>query len=243
MLVFISTIVISDNNRIETRYGSPSGYANYVNYFESENYPGNYGNRIRALYLLYIPGATEIEFTFSTPFGLEENKDELYIGAGLEFNFDQLDLESDPSNQKYFFDGRTVPEPFTIVSDEVYMYFLSDRNNNDMIYEGFRVSWNVPGPEDSTPPVITGCPNNIVRNIELGAVSGTTATWTEPTATDDSGSATLTQRTNTPGSFFVIGTTQVLYVFSDPSGNSATCSFNVIILAGKCASSNKFGSI
>ena len=214
---------------IQTRYGSPAGYANYINFFETDNYPSNYADRQRVLYLLYLPGATQITFSFSSPFGIEENKDELYIGAGLEFEFTQLDGLTDTSIQKYFFEGRSVPQSFTINSDVVWMYFITDKNNNDMSYEGFRVSWTTP---DVTPPVISGCPNTVVQTVNTGT-SGSAVSWTEPSATDDSGTATLTQRTNAPGSFFVIGTTTVTYAFSDPSGNTATCSFNVVVVAGK----------
>ena len=57
-------------------------------------------------------------------------------------------------------------------------------------------------------------------------------TWTEPTATDDSGSVGLTQ-TASPGDTFPFGTTEVAYTFSDLTGNSAVCSFNVIV-SGMC---------
>lgn len=56
--------------------------------------------------------------------------------------------------------------------------------------------------------------------------------WVEPTATDLSGSVTVTSN-RSPGSFFLGGTTtNVEYVFTDPSGNEAICSFSVTIEEG-----------
>ena len=211
-----------DNHVIQTRYGSPSGY------FESPNWPDDYGKNIGTLYLLYIPGATKITFEFSSPFGIEENKDELYIGAGLEY--DKLDGQSKKSIQKYFFEGRNVPPSFTINSNTAWVYFYADKNNNNMTYEGFRVSWTTP--PDIIPPKIKRCPPNIVKIIDI-SVSNVSVSWREPTASDDSGTTVLTLKSHQPKFIFGLGTTTVKYIFSDPSGNTAECSFNVYVMAGE----------
>ena len=80
---------------------------------------------------------------------------------------------------------------------------------------------------DTTPPVISGI-SDIFTTVPSGS-TGTTISWTEPTATDDSGVVTLTGRTHQPGTFFNVGTTTVTYTFTDGSGNSATTSFNVVV--------------
>ena len=64
-------------------------------------------------------------------------------------------------------------------------------------------------------------------------IGGTTVLWTEPTATDNSGVVNLASRSRAPGSFFVVGNTQVTYVFVDGNGNRATCTFAVNVLEGK----------
>ena len=61
----------------------------------------------------------------------------------------------------------------------------------------------------------------------------TTVTWIEPSATDNSGTATLQSRSHSPGQMFNVGTTQVTYQFVDPSGNVATYTFPVIVTEGK----------
>ena len=53
--------------------------------------------------------------------------------------------------------------------------------------------------------------------------------WTEPTASDNSGSHNLTSDFN-PGDAFSVGTTNVTYKVTDDAGNSATCFFSVYVL-------------
>lgn len=78
---------------------------------------------------------------------------------------------------------------------------------------------------DTAPPVITGCPGATTVMV-LGATSGI-VTWTEPTATDDSGAAPTVAQSHRPGDSFPAGSTQVQYTFTDQSSNSATCLFPV----------------
>ena len=66
-----------------------------------------------------------------------------------------------------------------------------------------------------------------METTEVGTTNAV-VTWTEPTATDNSGmTATITQ-THQPGDSFPVGTTQVTYTFTDQAGNRATCQFEVI---------------
>ena len=83
---------------------------------------------------------------------------------------------------------------------------------------------------DSTDPVCT-CGNTEQVTIPLNA-GGTTVVFTPCTATDNSGSVSLTQQSHQPGQFFPTGTTRVEYTFTDPSGNSVNCGFNVIVTEG-----------
>ncbi len=80
---------------------------------------------------------------------------------------------------------------------------------------------------DSAPPVITGCPDSQTYTIPI-EMSTIVVTWTEPTATDDSGAEPTVIRTHQPGQQFGIGTTEVIYVFMDAAGNEAMCTFSII---------------
>ncbi len=79
--------------------------------------------------------------------------------------------------------------------------------------------------------MITGCPQAITYMAPIGSTQ-IEVTWTEPTATDNSGFPTTRIRSHQPSDTFRLGTTQVLYTFSDQAGNSAQCLFDVTV--GKC---------
>ena len=80
--------------------------------------------------------------------------------------------------------------------------------------------------KDEEPPVISGCPADIlVRAGEAGEVS---VSWDPPTATAGCGSVTLTS-SHEPGSLFAVGETLVEYKVIDESGNTTLCTFNVIV--------------
>jgi gliding motility-associated-like protein len=78
---------------------------------------------------------------------------------------------------------------------------------------------------DTTNPVITGCPSDI--SVSANSSCGAVATWAPPSASDN---CTVTMSTtHTPGSTFPVGTTQVKYTATDTGGNTAVCTFNVIV--------------
>ncbi|WP_159038651.1 HYR domain-containing protein, partial [Brumimicrobium mesophilum] len=81
---------------------------------------------------------------------------------------------------------------------------------------------------DDEDPVIVNCPTDITETITAGNCSQT-VTWTAPTATDNTPGVTLTS-THNPGDAFPIGTTTVTYTATDVDGNTAICTFDVVIL-------------
>ena len=87
------------------------------------------------------------------------------------------------------------------------------------------------GKADTTPPEVNGCPNNFRSTTELGTTRKV-ITWTEPTATDLSGTPTRT-RSHQPGAEFSLGVTSVRYTFTDASNNEVMCSFTVTLDTGK----------
>ena len=90
------------------------------------------------------------------------------------------------------------------------------------------IFWILATAVDNIPPVIRECPDDIQVSSPTGANSAFVS-WTEPTATDNSGNTPFVRRTHTPNSAFFIGTTVVTYTFSDRYGNSAACSFDVTV--------------
>ena len=80
---------------------------------------------------------------------------------------------------------------------------------------------------DNENPVISGCPSTQNANTDSG-IATATVSWTPPTATDNSGTQTLTPDYN-PGDSFPIGTTTVTYTSTDAAGNTDTCTFDVVV--------------
>ena len=70
-------------------------------------------------------------------------------------------------------------------------------------------------------------PANITQNTD-DSLPTAIVSWTQPTATDNSGSQTLTS-THSPGSSFAIGVTHVDYICVDSSGNKVVESFTVTV--------------
>jgi hypothetical protein len=81
--------------------------------------------------------------------------------------------------------------------------------------------------QDTTPPAITHCPDDITVNNDPGEC-GANVDWTEPTAEDDCCLASFTS-THSPGDFFPLGTTTVTYTATDCGDLTATCTFDVTV--------------
>lgn len=94
------------------------------------------------------------------------------------------------------------------------------------------LTFGIPHIVDTTPPVISGCPENQTEIIPFQAQVGQ-VTWPEPSATDQSGVPMLSSRTHEPGSSFSIGSTKVEYIFTDDSANQANCIFFVLVEEGE----------
>ncbi|MBT1698108.1 HYR domain-containing protein [Fulvivirgaceae bacterium PWU4] len=79
---------------------------------------------------------------------------------------------------------------------------------------------------ETTLPVISNCPGNI--NVTAAGTCPVNVTWTAPTVSDNCGVASFAS-THAPGSAFGVGTTPVTYTAIDNYGNTATCTFNVVV--------------
>ena len=81
--------------------------------------------------------------------------------------------------------------------------------------------------------MVANCPNQITQVAPQGATSATVF-WTEPTATDNSGGEVTVFVNRSPGQSFIIGSTDIVYTFTDPSGNQEFCRFAVVVTGKLC---------
>lgn len=117
------------------------------------------------------------------------------------------------------FSGNSIPGETFNIGTRLLVFTATDASGNETT-----CTYNVTV-RDTTPPVIGACPPT---DITFTPVDGCRAVvdWTPPTGTDDCGMATVTGTSN-PLDTFDFGSTTVVYVVTDESGNFTTCSFNV----------------
>ncbi|XP_072051710.1 hyalin-like [Amphiura filiformis] len=84
------------------------------------------------------------------------------------------------------------------------------------------------GPRDQIPPVISNIPTGVYVQVP-DAANSSVASWSVPTATDNSGVTPNRVSTHNPGDVFNLGKTTVTYTFTDGSGNAAMCFFYVTV--------------
>ena len=83
---------------------------------------------------------------------------------------------------------------------------------------------------DNVPPVIV-CPENISLTVEFG-VTNLVVNYQSVTATDNCTDTTIQQTAGlASGSSFPVGTTTNNFIVTDASGNTSTCSFDIIVEA------------
>ena len=68
------------------------------------------------------------------------------------------------------------------------------------------------------PPKISNCPKDIGESMEVGNMTKQVF-WTEPQASDLSGSVSLASQSQQSGDSFGFGKTEVTYKFMDKTGN------------------------
>nr|MBS0037245.1 HYR domain-containing protein [Saprospiraceae bacterium] len=119
----------------------------------------------------------------------------------------------------------TVADGFYPVGTTTVTYTVMDENGHPQDCQ-FTVTVN-----DTEDPVIIDCPADIVLDTDPGECSAV-VTWTIPTAEDNCFVMDLTS-THESGDTFEVGVDTVFYTAIDSSGNSAECSFVVVIEDGE----------
>nr|XP_054773643.1 hyalin-like [Lytechinus pictus] len=192
--------------------------------FTSPNWPSDYDNLDARVYLIFVPLAIRLSFTFDPNFAVAFG-DELYIGAGLTFNIDSdLNAASDPAKQVYFFRGNSAPSEIKLDTDSAWLFWRTD---NVVTSDGFQVTWEAT--LDAIPPDVE-CPVDQFFDVSAGTTSSQIF-YQEPTASDK-GQVRILDQSHRPGDLFPSDDkTIVVYRFEDASGNVApACLFYIYVL-------------
>ena len=145
MFLQIIAFFISLRNKVSTSMETCYGPDCKTGSFSSPFWPSSYSNNLQIIYLLFVPGARNISFTFVYPFNIQVGYDSLYLGPGLEYGGNGGDFlgRDIPERQVYFFEGTSLPDPITLIdTDSAWLYFTTD---GAISGHGFKVVWTVIG--------------------------------------------------------------------------------------------------
>lgn len=93
---------------------------------------------------------------------------------------------------------------------------------------------------DNTAPVLSNCPSDQTVFASQNAQFAV-ATWSAPTASDNSGDFVSINSDFSSGSQFPVGVTTVTYTATDSSGNTDTCQFTVSVIGQLMLICQQFG--
>lgn len=82
-------------------------------------------------------------------------------------------------------------------------------------------------PTDNEAPTFLSCPSDNTTGTDIGQPYATVL-WTPPTAQDNN--MVVVNSNYDPGDQFSLGTTDVIYIAEDPSGNTDECRFTVTVI-------------
>ncbi|MCG9911082.1 MAG: HYR domain-containing protein [Flavobacteriales bacterium] len=129
---------------------------------------------------------------------------------------------SDNCNLGFTFVSSHNPGDFFPVGTTLVTYTATDAAGNVSI-----CSFNVTVNDTETPITVT-CPTDITVNSTFN-ICGAAVSWPAPVFADNCSGFLVVSQTHFPGTVFPIGTTTVTYTATDPSGNTAVCSFTVTV--------------
>ncbi|MEI6410377.1 MAG: HYR domain-containing protein, partial [Bacteroidota bacterium] len=185
-----------------------------VNYIASDDF----GNTATCSFAISVPD--EIAPAVVTcPADIIVNSDPDVCGKNINWIEPAFDDLCD--NNPLLISNSNNPGDFFDVGTYLVEYYASDISGNVAVCQ-FNVTVN-----DVIPPVLGACPNQIIMDLPINACTSVVS-WTPPTASDNCTTVTLTGD-HTPNSVFNSGTTVVTYTATDDAGNTASCTFNVIL--------------
>ncbi|XP_071821532.1 hyalin-like [Apostichopus japonicus] len=117
---------------------------------------------------------------------------------------------------------------FSAAETHVIRYLFQSSDANVIVCE-FPILFNVL--EDTEEPDVD-CPPDVNINVPFNQPFDFVS-WSEPTATDNSGVVYLVGSSHSPNTAFPVGVTNVTYTYQDPSGLTNSCTFSVAVISNE----------
>jgi gliding motility-associated-like protein len=149
-------------------------------------------------------------------------------GTTLDPNDVTLTLISSDPELTFDSDGTIIIAPGTPGGTYTLTYEICEVLNPNNCDQAVVIVVVDPCFEDVFAPEISNCPDDMTVFTDAGQC-GALVSWVEPEVSDNCAVESF-ESTHFAGQEFPVGLTEVTYTAIDPSGNSATCSFSVLVI-------------
>ena len=218
------TYQLTDNKYYHLFENVPNGYYKVIVSHRCEDVPQNFDLNLSAAFDPFLTIDRPVPFC---------KGNQARVGISVSENiFDIKWYKADKDGNKLstvpYKVGQTFWDPIYDTTYYVAEYSLRPGLGctNNTIYT--KTATVVMPPIDEPPLPRKPCPNDIVQTADPGQCSKIVR-WREPEYFPTCHGAITTTRTHAPGDLFPIGLTTVTYTFTDPKGNTSSCTFFITI--------------
>ena len=218
------TYQLTDNKYYHLFENVPNGYYKVIVSHRCEDVPQNFDLNLSAAFDPFLTIDRPVPFC---------KGNQARVGISVSENiFDIKWYKADKDGNKLstvpYKVGQTFWDPIYDTTYYVAEYSLRPGLGctNNTIYT--KTATVVMPPIDEPPLPRKPCPNDIVQTADPGQCSKIVR-WREPEYFPTCHGAITTTRTHAPGDLFPIGLTTVTYTFTDPKGNTNSCTFFITI--------------
>ena len=218
------TYQLTDNKYYHLFENVPNGYYKVIVSHRCEDVPQNFDLNLSAAFDPFLTIDRPVPFC---------KGNQARVGISVSENiFDikwyKVDKDGNKLSTVPYKVGQTFWDPIYDTTYYVAEYSLRPGLGctNNTIYT--KTATVVMPPIDEPPLPRKPCPNDIVQTADPGQCSKIVR-WREPEYFPTCHGAITTTRSHAPGDLFPIGLTTVTYTFTDPKGNTSSCTFFITI--------------
>lgn len=215
--ISIPTALDACSGAVSATTSSPLNYTTPGYYTIQWSFDDGNGNRIDTLQIAYVYDSIKPVF-LSKPQSITLNSGSAFCGRNVTYD---LPTFSDNCTAKLtqidgtgYVSGNAFP-----LGTTKQLFKIEDLAGN---FDTFSITITI---LDSIKPTFNNCPSSFVVSTSASTCDAN-AIWIAPTPIDNCGNVTL-NASHISGSKFSLGTTEVIYVATDQSGNTEECRFTI----------------